>query len=192
MKRAAKRVAVIASLVVSTICTTASAQTVANGPYYATPSWDQTLPANTRFIVLANMGSQAVLDRETGVVWDRTPSDFSPTWGIASLNCVQQSTGTRFGWRLPTLQEILSLFEPVLMQTPSGPTIVATLPAGHPFTGVANTEYWTATPANNNVFGQPQQWVARVGLFFGTAGPRSTESTARFWCVRSPQSVDRQ
>ena len=30
------------------------AQTTANGPYYATPSWDQTLPASTRFIVLSN------------------------------------------------------------------------------------------------------------------------------------------
>ena len=38
------------------------------GPYYAMPSWDQTLPAATRFIVLTNMGSEAVLDRETGLV----------------------------------------------------------------------------------------------------------------------------
>jgi hypothetical protein len=45
----------------------ASAQTTANGPYFATPSWDQTLPASTRFIVLSNMNSDAVLDRETGV-----------------------------------------------------------------------------------------------------------------------------
>jgi hypothetical protein len=32
----------------------AEAETVANGPYYANPSWDQTLPSNTRFIVLSN------------------------------------------------------------------------------------------------------------------------------------------
>ena len=31
------------------------------GPYYATPSWDQTLPASTRFIVLSNMAGAAVL-----------------------------------------------------------------------------------------------------------------------------------
>src|SRR5262249_23927325 len=43
------------------------------GRYYATPSWDQTLPASTRFIVLSNFNSQAVLDRETGLVWERTP-----------------------------------------------------------------------------------------------------------------------
>src|SRR5437660_12527200 len=36
------------------------------GPYYAAPSWDQTLAASTRFIVLSNMNGDAVLDRETG------------------------------------------------------------------------------------------------------------------------------
>src|SRR5262249_15328144 len=41
----------------------------ANGPYYAEPSWDQMLPASTRFIVLSNFNSEAVLDRETGLVW---------------------------------------------------------------------------------------------------------------------------
>ena len=51
----------------------AIAQTTAVGPYYATPSWDQTLSSSTRFIVLSNMGSAAVLDRETGVVWERSP-----------------------------------------------------------------------------------------------------------------------
>src|SRR5258706_4372951 len=37
------------------------------GPYYATPSWDQTLAVSTRFIVLSNMNGDAVLDRETGI-----------------------------------------------------------------------------------------------------------------------------
>jgi hypothetical protein len=55
------------------LCAAASAQTVANGPYYATPSWDQTLPAATRFVVLSNMNAEAVLDRETGLVWRKTP-----------------------------------------------------------------------------------------------------------------------
>ncbi len=53
-------------LTVAIAVATARAQTVANGPYYAPPAWDQTLPSATRFIVLSNMGSAAVLDRETG------------------------------------------------------------------------------------------------------------------------------
>src|SRR5689334_6098081 len=51
-----------------------NAQTTAAGPYYATPSWDQTLPASTRFIILSNFTSEAVLDRDTGLVWERSPS----------------------------------------------------------------------------------------------------------------------
>jgi PEP-CTERM motif len=56
----------------------ARAQTTAVGPYYATPAWDQTLPCSApnncpRFIVLSNMNSEAVLDRESGLVWERSP-----------------------------------------------------------------------------------------------------------------------
>src|SRR5713101_6294178 len=56
-------------LTVGLIVNQAPAQTTANGPYYATPSWDQTLACTTlatcpRFIVLSNFNNQAVLDRE--------------------------------------------------------------------------------------------------------------------------------
>jgi len=56
------------------------AATTATGPYYANPSWDQQLPASTRFIVLSNWvdtahpsGGAAVLDRETGLIWEQSP-----------------------------------------------------------------------------------------------------------------------
>ena len=69
--------------------TSAAAQ---NGPYYATPSWDQTLPCETtsncpRFIVLANMNNEAVLDRNTGLVWQQNPFGGALDWANA-----QQST----------------------------------------------------------------------------------------------------
>ena len=72
---------------------TADAQTTANGPYYATPSWDQQL-GSTRFIVLSNWvdanfpsGGAAVLDRETGLVWQRSPSTSLNTWSEAKNLC---------------------------------------------------------------------------------------------------------
>ncbi len=52
----------------------AGAQLFQNGPYYANPSWAQQIPAAQCFIVLSNWGNAAVLDRETGLVWERSPS----------------------------------------------------------------------------------------------------------------------
>ena len=74
------------------------------GPYYATPAWDQTLPASTRFIVLTNMNSEAVLDRETGLVWEKTPSSLNLfTWNgaQAAFRCNNLNVGGRKGWKLP-------------------------------------------------------------------------------------------
>ena len=73
----------------------AQAQTTANGPYYATPSWDQKLQCDTlttcpRFIVLSNWNSEAVLDRETGLVWERSPGD---TNGDGVVDPLDRKTG---------------------------------------------------------------------------------------------------
>ena len=53
------------ALLLALAVSTASAQTIANGPYYATPSWDRKCqcPHDSSF---ANWNSDAVLDRETG------------------------------------------------------------------------------------------------------------------------------
>src|SRR5258706_16328966 len=57
------------------------------GPYYATPSWDQTLPASTRFVVLSNFNSEAVLDRETGLVWEKSPATLTTRWDFGLTSC---------------------------------------------------------------------------------------------------------
>src|SRR2546426_2171561 len=106
----AYRLRLIAWGVLAFAASPAGAQTTANGPYYATPSWDQTLPSSTRFIVLSNMNSDAVLDRETGLVWQRSPIGPLP-WVLATLECIGQTTGNRFGWRLPAVNELRSLFD---------------------------------------------------------------------------------
>jgi hypothetical protein len=91
------------------------AQTSAAGPYYATPSWDQKLQCDTqatcpRFIVLTNWDSNAVLDRETGLVWQRSPVQGTANWNNAHFQCnYVTTTGNRMGWRLPTIQELTSL-----------------------------------------------------------------------------------
>src|SRR4249919_3431545 len=121
----------------------ASAQTVAAGPYYAPPAWDQKLPAATRFIVLSNWNYEAVLDRETGLVWERSPTQVARTWFQAVDYCGDLTTGGRKGWRLPTISELQSLVDP----TQNAPA----LSVGHPFLGVLFSTslavhfYWSST-----------------------------------------------
>src|SRR5262245_35534529 len=143
------------------------AQTTAPGPYYATPSWDQTLPASTRFIVLSNWNNEAVLDRETGLVWQRSPIG-EAAWAQASENCINARTGGRGSWRLPTINELSSLFDPTLTTSPF-------LPAGHPFTGLPppfglGANFWSSTLSaldnNSNVRAVKYQFSSLVQQHF--------------------------
>jgi Protein of unknown function (DUF1566) len=152
----------------------ADAQTVAPGPYYAVPSWDMTLPVGTRFIVLSNMASQAVLDRETGLVWQQSPDISRVQWGSAVVQCVQNSTttGGRRGWRLPTIAELASLNDPS----------TGLLPAGHPFNAVTTPGnfYWSST-AYPDV--PSLAFIQGFGgdVFGGADGKTSFN---HYWCVR--------
>src|ERR1700737_1483516 len=130
-------IGLIISAVFALLAGSAGAQITANGPYYATPSWDQTLPSSTRFIVLSNMNSDAVLDRETGLVWEKSPDATPGNWYDAQLTCMDKTVGNRDGWRLPTVQEVKSLVDRT-RPTPA-------LPAGNPFPGVQSDGYWSAT-----------------------------------------------
>jgi hypothetical protein len=110
----------------------------APGPYYATPSWDQTFPCTTitncpRFLVLSNMGSAAVLDKETGLVWESTPNGIG-NWYAAQQYCVNAFVGNRKGWRLPMVHELMSLVE--------RPSEGLALPPGHPFNEVVKKPWW--------------------------------------------------
>jgi hypothetical protein len=154
-----------------------------NGPYYATPSWDQTLPGSTRFTVLSNFGSAAVLDRETGLVWELTPSGSGDTgtWVTAINQCIFSNTGGRLGWRLPSAPELYSLIDPTQTQT-------NLLPAGNPFLSVTNGIFWTATTVAEDPtrafivgFSAPSQ----ANPFSGPGEMEKAESLGEtWWCVR--------
>ncbi len=165
----------------------AEAQTTAVGPYYATPSWDQTLPSATRFIVLSNFASNAVLDRETGLVWERAPGTADATiWIAASRHCATLSLGGRRGWRLPTLQELSSLLAP----TQTSPM----LPSGHPFIqSAAFSSYFSTT--DNAIFSGSAPWAlnfanGEINGQTGITSPPVDPTTS--WCVRGGQGSDRQ
>jgi hypothetical protein len=186
MRRALTCTTSIVALAIGLVTGSAFAQTTANGPYYATPSWDQTLPVSTRFIVLANMNGEAVLDRETGLVWEKTPSPAALIISGAWKQCVQAATGGRMGWRLPKSDEFYTLLDPTQRQTFGIPGRPAALPVGHPFVGTGgNPNFWTidqdAPPFNNN--GNLIYVAADLGII-QTVG--SSGANARSWCVRGP------
>jgi len=160
----------------------ARAETIANGPYYATPSWDQTLPSSTRFIVLSNMSSAAVLDRETGLVWEKSPDTTGREWQVAQFHCNQRTVGNRKGWRLPTIQELASLVDP----TQSNPA----LPPGHPFQYVQSSFYWSATTSPLPSSGAGFAWYVYFGD--GTVDLLDRTTLPFVWCVRGGQGVDPQ
>ena len=175
---------VAAALLALTAGPAAAQVTTANGPYYATPSWDQTLPASTRFIVLSNMNSDAVLDRETGVVWQRSPLGTN-NWLGASGKCLASTTGNRAGWRLPTVNELARLFDPTV-------TTGVPLPSGHPFTGLPspffNPIFWTVNPAGGFVSSHRVAGYQFNGLTGTTdltlvAIASDTTASVYVWCV---------
>jgi Protein of unknown function (DUF1566) len=193
MKRLLSYTACIIALGTGSISSTAIAQTTAPGPYYATPSWDQTLPSNTRFIVLSNMNSEAVLDRETGLVWERAPAADRLVWLDAVKHCYSRTTGGRKGWRLPTLTEQQSLVDP----TQSLPA----LPVGHPFIGIlfesnqfrldfyqSSTSVPAASFPGNDVAFRTNYRDGSVS--FGDKTFTSFDFIPHAWCVRAGEGVD--
>jgi hypothetical protein len=167
----------------------AEAQTVAPGPPYPTLSWDQKIPCDTlatcpRFIVLSNWNSEAVLDRETGLVWQRSPLPGlrAEPWVSASAVCnAIVADGNRRGWRVPTIQELASLVE--LIPGTAVPPPTGALPAGHPFRAVqlssGNDLYWSASTCAADT---SHAWA--INFVSGAVYMNPKTNTGFIWCVR--------
>jgi hypothetical protein len=142
-------------------------------PALIPPAWSQTLPAADRFALV--MGNAAVLDKETGLVWQRSPGTTDVQWQPAWASCIADvTTGGRRGWRLPTIEELASLLDPAQEDPP--------LPAGHPFTNLdLNNTYWSIT-SNPGIPGD----AVYVTGGQGTIGsrPKTDSTNFRAWCVR--------
>jgi len=138
-------------------------------------SWHRVLDPQERFRVV--MGGEAVLDRETGLVWDKIPDTAVVRWADASFLCYARSVGGRKGWRLPTVEEMSSLLD----TSERGPA----LPAGHPFSDVQNEVYWSATSIAGlagNAWG--------VSMENGTLFDQLKSTSFHYWCVRGGPGYD--
>ena len=156
----------------------------AQGPYYAMPAWDQTLPATTRFVLVlfeqfcspaCEQVATAVLDRETGLVWERIPSSAHVDFSEARSTCAQKVRANRAGWRVPSVDELGSLRNQAL-------TVGVALPQGNPFINIVTTSpYWTNTASDpGEVFAI--DFNAGILSFLGTAS--TTQNVFPVWCVR--------
>jgi uncharacterized protein DUF1566 len=141
-------------------------------------SWHRILPASERFVVVMN--NQAVLDKETGLVWQKSPSTFTAVWGDAVRHCIQIGWGGRVGWRLPTIEELGSLVD-VAESNPA-------LPVGHPFTDIqSSSTYWSVT---TNAVNSSEAW----GRFLSSGVAYTYPKTNAYlrWCVRGGSGLDGQ
>ncbi len=159
-----------------------------NGQYYASPSWDQQIPAAQRFIVLSNWNNQAVLDRETGLVWERSPASILRTdWFSAISGCEGLIVANRLGWRLPSPQELASLIDP----TQTSPA----LPAGNPFQGIIGigiegSRYWSAATTEADASSAKAVEFSNGSITaLAKIPPLPIQQGARFWCVRGSSNV---
>lgn len=150
-------------------------------------TWSKQIPkAAQRFKVLSEFGGHAVLDKETGLVWEKAPATTNMAWAYALAECRNRTTGGRKGWRLPAIEELTSLLDAT-----SAPAV---LPAGHPFV-VDDTFYWSATSEvdpENVVLPGGSAWMLNSPLTFGLADTLNKLSTtvAHVWCVRGGIGLD--
>ena len=141
------------------------------------PVEEQISAPDDRFVVLVDWNSEAVLDRKTGLVWERAPNVSFTNWSGAQNRCENLLLGKHKGWRLPTIFELATLVDP---NVPSpGPT----LPAGHPFT-VASSFYWSAT---SDITNDANAWG--VGFNIGDVGSGVKSAIDYVWCVRDGEGL---
>jgi hypothetical protein len=173
------RIMVIASLI-----------TTAIGFGYAKPveaqiqSWSEDLSARRRFVVLRDLAREAALDRETGLVWQLTPQSHvtneHKNLSDATLACLNATTGGKRGWRVASAEEMLSLSDPAVADSP-------TLPTGHPFriaASRANAQYLTSSTLFDATSGL---WAVVFVDFRPVLHPielLQSDEVGDYWCVR--------
>lgn len=146
-------------------------------------TWKKHIP-NARFSIYQSgpapgQARFVVLDKETRLVWERSPDTAMKTWDAAIVDSYTRVVAGRKGWRLPTMEELLSLVDP----TRGNPS----LPVGHPFQNVqVDNFYWSSTLGMSTL--PTYVW----GYNFGNADTSNVlKTTNRYtWLVRGGYGHD--
>ena len=123
----------------------------------------------------ATLSDDIVLDKETGLVWERSPSTDVMTWYAAIAYSYQKILGDRMGWRLPTIEELAPLAD----LTQNSET--------HPFQNLEEREScWSSTTSTSSQLNN----CAICGMLNHPAGTvvslgsDKSGNWLRSWCVR--------
>ena len=144
--------------------------------------WDTNNASATRFITAF---TGAVLDKNTGLVWDQAPDGTPGDWFEATAHCVRRNVGGTVGWRLPSVVELKSVQDPSL-PAPFVPASAFTLSTSETTPGVQSANYWSASTYANNP-------TIAWGVFFGSSNVNfvgKTGAVGRAWCVRGGMNAD--
>ena len=136
--------------------------------------WDTNNASATRFTAAF---TGAVLDNNTGLVWEQAPDATQrTTWISANATCINKQVGGTRGWRLPSVVELGSLMDPSL----PAPFVPASV-----FTGVQSFNYWSATTsAENPTLGWNMYFLS--GYVFHAV----KTDAYHVWCVRGGMNAD--
>ncbi|MGA1864333.1 MAG: DUF1566 domain-containing protein [bacterium] len=150
---------------------------------YSAVSWSKKIPITTlRFEFV--LDDEAVLDKETGLVWDQSPDPTTINWYDACSYCTNREVGGRKGWRIPTVEELATLVDASVAGSPK-------LPFGYTyfFTNVQSAGYWTS----NTSYFLPH-FACMVNFNNGSSscggGPPKTSLNYYAWCVRGGSGRD--
>jgi hypothetical protein len=112
----------------------------------------------------------AVLDKQTGLVWEETPDAMPRTWTDAIHFCVNKTVGGTIGWRLPSVEELKSVQDP----STASPFI-----PGDIFIDVQSTPYWSVSTSAKTPIA-----VSFVRLVDDRTSGGNMSHAFPAWCVR--------
>jgi hypothetical protein len=136
--------------------------------------WGRKFAVNERFVVLAPFNNEAVLDKETQLVWRRSPVQ-ATVWTAAFHYCLVSAAGGRGGWRLPRYSELTSLIGS------TAASVGGVLPAGHPFQNIdVQAYYWSSTVSVTH----PTTAAYSKALLLHSSNVDSMSNPHPFLCVR--------
>ncbi|MHA2428700.1 MAG: Lcl C-terminal domain-containing protein [Candidatus Hermodarchaeia archaeon] len=160
---------------------------ITQDPTKTSVKWVDHAP-NPRFAIYdpgtpADETDDVVLDKETGLIWERNPLTLTGTWAMVNYWAYTKFLAGRHGWRVPTAEEFGTL---------GVDNTSDCLPAGHPFIGFdLNTPYWTQTTDRiNSAYALACYCDNALGWEDFTVGGTPKTSEWRMWFVRGGNGHD--